>query len=195
MAFFESGAFVDEGSMRELIADLFISLDGFALGEGEGPYFGLGGPALDQWIKHEIQKPQVLLLGRKTYEVFADVSMTATDELSARMNELPKMVFSNSLQGPLAWRHASPIHGELAETITALKRLPGEPLRCIGSLTLLRGLIQAKLVDRLRLMVFPLVLGAKGKEALFEGYPRTEVELISATTLDSRIVLLEYRPR
>jgi len=181
--------------MRELTADLFISLDGFALGEGEGPYFGLAGPELDHWIKGEISKPQLLLLGRKTYELFAEFSMSAHDELSLRMNDLPKMVFSNSLNGALSWKNTSQIKGELATGIEGLKQMPGEPIRSIGSLSLVRGLIQSRLVDRLRLMVFPLVLGAKGKEALFDGYRRTEFELISTKTIDSRLVLLEYHPR
>ncbi len=181
--------------MRELTADLFISMEGFALGEGEGPYFGLGGPELDDWIRGEIFKPQLLLMGRKTYEVFAGFSMSAKDDLSVRMNDLPKMVFSNTLSEPLSWTNTSLLRGKLAAEIKGLKLLPGEPIRTIGSLSLVRGLIQSKLVDRLRLMVFPLVLGAKGKEPLFEGYLRTEFELISNGTLDSRLVLLEYRPR
>ncbi len=181
--------------MRELIADLFVSMEGFASGEGEGPYFGLGGPQLTDWITGEILKSQVLLMGRRTYELFAGFSMSAKDDLSTRMNDLPKIVFSNTLTEPLSWTNTSLLKGKLAAEIKRMKRMPGEPIRTIGSLSLVRELIQSRLVDRLRLMVFPLVVGAKGKEPLFEGFERTEFELISSKTLDSRLVLLEYRPR
>jgi dihydrofolate reductase len=60
--------------MSELIADLFISLDGFAAGEGVGPFFGYGGPELDEWIHEHLDEPQEIVFGRRTYEVLASIS-------------------------------------------------------------------------------------------------------------------------
>jgi dihydrofolate reductase len=173
----------------------YFHLSGWiCVGRRRGSLFWSWGPELDQWISGEIFKPQLLLMGRKTYETFVGFSMSGTDERSVRMNDLPKMVFSNTLKGPLAWKNTSRISGELVAGINGLKSQPGEPIRSMGSLSLVRGLIQNHLVDRLRLMIFPLELGTKGTEPFFEGYLRTQFELLSTKSLDSRLILLEYKP-
>jgi dihydrofolate reductase len=110
------------------------------------------------------------------------------------MRELPKIVFSSTLQEPLVWKNTRVISGTLADQIKALKQQPGEPLRTIGSLSLVKSLMELELVDRLRLMVFPLVLGSAGREPMFDSYSHTSLDLIQARVLDSRLVLLEYRP-
>jgi dihydrofolate reductase len=86
------------------------------------------------------------------------------------------------------------VKGDLAEEIAALKKESGDPLRSFGSITLVKRMMQLGLVDRLRLMVFPLTLGDTGKEPIYAGYPQTGLELIHARVLDSRLVLIEYRP-
>ena len=86
------------------------------------------------------------------------------------------------------------LSGVLADEIRALKQQPGDPLRTIGSVSLVKSLMQQGLVDRLRLMVFPLVLGSAGREPIFAGYTHTRLDLIQTKVLDSRLVLLEYRP-
>jgi len=88
--------------MREVISDLFISLDGFASGVDQPPYFGYFGPDLDSWVREHLAPPQLIILGRVTYEALAQFAPSATDEISVRMNALPKLVFSNSLADPLA---------------------------------------------------------------------------------------------
>ncbi len=90
--------------MRELISDLFISLDGFASGVDQPPYFGYFGPDLDSWVREHLAPPQLIVLGRVTYEALAQFAPSATDEISVRMNALPKLVFSNSFADPLAWK-------------------------------------------------------------------------------------------
>ncbi|MFI7040217.1 dihydrofolate reductase family protein [Microbispora rosea] len=180
--------------MAELIADLFVSVDGFAAGVDVGAFFGYSGPGLDAWIGEATEQPQLMLMGRVTYEALAAISSEATDEASTRMNDLPKAVFSNTLREPLSWRNTRLVRGDLAERITALKRESDVPLRSIGSLTLVRSLMELGLVDRLRVMVFPLTLGGDGREPAYAGYPRTGLQLAGTRVLDSRIVLLEYRP-
>lgn len=110
------------------------------------------------------------------------------------MNSLPKLVFSATLAEPLAWNNAQLAKHEPVEEIRALKGQPGDPLRSIGSITLLRHLMAAGLVDRLRLIVFPHVLGRAGQEPVFAGCPETSLNLTSTTVLDSRLVVCEYRP-
>ncbi|HLV86338.1 MAG TPA: dihydrofolate reductase family protein [Candidatus Sulfotelmatobacter sp.] len=180
--------------MRELIADLFISLDGFASGAKEAAYFGCFGPDLDHWVRENLEKPHVILMGRVTYEALAGFAASATDEVSARMRALPKLVFSNTLREPLAWINTQVLTGDLREAITSLKQQPGDPLRTIGSIRLVRSLAEMGLVDRLRLMIFPLILGATGKEPVYTHYPRIPLALVDTKVLDSRLILLEYRP-
>ncbi len=180
--------------MRELTADLFITLDGFASGVDEGPYFGYFGRELESWVRNALDQPQLIIMGRITYEALAKFSVSDTDEVSARMNDLPKLVFSGTLEGPLAWKNTRLVKGNVADEIGALKQQPGDPLRSIGSITLVKSMIQLGLVDRLRLMVFPLILGSAGREPIYAGYPRTGLELIDTKVLDSRLIVLEYRP-
>jgi dihydrofolate reductase len=132
--------------MAELTADLFISLDGFAQGVESGPYFGYAGPELEGWVRDQLDQRQLVLMGRVTYEAMAAHSMAATDEVSSRMNELPKAVVSNTLSEPLAWANTRLIRGEVAERVRALKRESADPIRSIGSITLVRNLLRLGLV-------------------------------------------------
>ena len=178
--------------MRELIADMFISLDGFASGTNEAAYFGYFGHDLGNWVLEHLDEHQLILMGRVTYEALAGFAMSATDEVSTRMRTLPKLVYSNTLHEPLAWNNTRLISGDLGEAITATKRREGDPLRCIGSIRLVKSLVKLGLVDRLRLMVFPLILGETGKEPIYADYPRVPLEFANTTVLDSRLILLEY---
>jgi len=180
--------------MRELTADLFISLDGFASGVDQPPYFGYFGQDLGSWVREHLDQPQVIIMGRATYLAIAQFSASATDEVSLRMSELPKLVFSSTLKEPLAWKNSRLLKGAVPDEITALKQQPGDPLRSIGSISLVKSMMQLGLVDRLRLMLFPLTLGCSGREPIYAGYPQTGLELIDMKVLDSRLVLLEYRP-
>lgn len=179
--------------MRQLIVDLFISLDGFASGKSEAPYFGYFGPDLWTWVRENLDRPQSLIMGRVTYLSLAAFSATATDEASLKMNAIPKLVFSSQLQEPLPWANTRVLRGSLGEEIGRLKQHGEEPLRSIGSISLVKSMIELNLVDRLRLMVFPVILGNVGRETVFAEYARTKLELASSRVLDSRIMLLEYR--
>jgi dihydrofolate reductase len=183
--------------MAELTADLFLSLDGFAAGVDVGAFFGYGGPELDGWVRDAQARPQLVVMGRVTYEAMAQISSSATDEVSTRMNETPKAVFSNTLSEPLAWQNTRLIRGDPGDPgagMRALKRDSPDPLRSIGSLTLVRSLLELGLVDRLRVAIFPLLLGDAGREPAFAGYQRAGLELTGTRVLDSRIIMLDYRP-
>jgi dihydrofolate reductase len=179
--------------MAELTADLFISLDGFAAGANAGPFFGYGGPELDGWVRDTLSRPHLVVMGRITYEALAAISADATDEASARMSELPKVVVSNTLTEPLAWPNTRLVRGDPEAGIRALKRESDLPLRTIGSLTLVNSLIRLGLVDLFRVTLFPLTLGADGREPVFAGWPRAGFELADVRLLDARLVMLEYR--
>jgi dihydrofolate reductase len=179
--------------MSELIADLFISLDGFAFGEDFGPYFGYGGPELDRWIDDHLAEPQELVFGRRTYEVLASIAATQADAMHRRLTELPKLVVSRTLEEPPAWDNTRLLRGEASETLASAKRTSAVPLRTIGSMTLVKDLVQAGSIDRLRLTVFPVIVGPRGREPAFAEMPTRHLVLENTEVLDGRLVLVEYR--
>jgi dihydrofolate reductase len=169
--------------MVELTADLFVSLDGFAGAVNGEAYFGYYGPDLEHQISNVMSDPHTILMGRVTYEL-----------LAATMEEIPKAVVSNTLEEPLV-KNTRLISGEpRTAAVRALKQESDVPLRTMGSLTLVSSLLEAGLVDRLRLTVFPIVLGEDGREPFSVGRTRTGLELLDTKVLDSRLVVLEYRP-
>ncbi len=182
--------------MRELTADMFVSLDGFAAGAdgGQSWTFGYFGPEFADYAQQILAEPQIMIMGRVTYEIMARSWPSSAGPLARLMNSLPKLVFSATLAEPLAWDNAQLAKHGPAEEIRALKDQHGDPLRSIGSITLVRHLMAAGLVDRLRLVMFPHLLGQAGQEPVFTGYPETSLTLASTTVLDSRLVVCEYRP-
>ena len=182
--------------MRELTADMFVSLDGFAAGAdgGQSWTFGYFGPEFAEYAQQVLAEPQIMIMGRVTYEIMASSWPSSPGPLAEHMNSLPKLVFSTTLAEPLTWTNARLATRGPTEEIRALKAQPGDPLRSIGSITLVRHLMAVGLVDRLRLVVFPHVLGKVGQEPVFAGCPETSLSLASTTVLDSRLVVCEYRP-
>jgi dihydrofolate reductase len=179
--------------VNELTADLFVSLDGFASGVDVGPYFGYGGPELDEWIHAELDQPQVVVFGRVTYEALGPLSATGSDRVSQQLTALPKMVIWSTLSDPLKWKNTRLVSGDAIETMPHIKRDSDVPMRTMGSVSLVRSLLGAGLVDRLRLMVFPLTCGSAGREHIFGEGKLERFELEQTRVLDARVVLLEYR--
>jgi dihydrofolate reductase len=188
---------IQEKAMRELTVDMFVSLDGFAAGDdgGQSWTFGYFGPEFAVYAQRVLAEPQIMLMGRVTYQIMARSWPFSPGPLAGPMNSLPKLVFSATLAEPLTWHNAHLAKSAPAEEIRALKKQPGDPLRTIGNITLVRHLMAAGLVDRLRLVVFPRVLGQVGQEPVFASYPETSLDLTSTTVLDSRLVVCEYRPK
>jgi dihydrofolate reductase len=134
-------------------------------------------------------------MGRVTYEALsAYAQMDKPTEGADSMNELPKLVFSRTLEEPLEWNNSRLAEADLADEIRSLKAQPGEPLRTMGSLSVVKELLVEGLVDRLRLIVFPQILGDTGRQPLFADLPDIDLELIDTKILDDRLVTLEYRP-
>lgn len=172
---------------RQLTADLFVTLDGFAKGENAPAFFGCLGPDLQRWIDAEQAAPQVVVMGRVTYEAMASMAQP-----SHAMTRVAKAVVSRTLREPLPWENTRLLASD--DALAALKDEPGDPLRVIGSLSLVRRLMRRGLVDRLRRMVFPQVLGASGREPAFAALPDIDLRLLRTEVLDLRLVLLEYSP-
>jgi len=175
-----------------LSVDLFISMDGFAGSEGLPGYFGYFGPDLGAWIE-DSAAPTVSLMGRRTYETLASLPEEHRDEGWQEMARLETVVFSHTLDR-VEWPNARICRDDLGGEVERLKASSEVPLRTVGSLSVARQVINAGLVDRLRLMTFPLFAGPDGREPAFAGVASTDLELVDHQVLDGRVLLIEYRP-
>jgi dihydrofolate reductase len=190
--------------MGKLIVTEFVTLDGVAQAPG-GPDedrdggFAHGGwqaPLADQEtggvIFEQASSMHALLLGRRTYEIFADYWPSAPQEIpfTDLLNGVPKFVASRTLARPLAWQGSTLVDEDLAESITALKDRHDE-VHVIGSLDLLQSLLQLGLVDRLNLWLYPLLLGS-GKRVFADGTVPTVLRLSESAVYPSGTLHLVY---
>ncbi len=180
--------------MGTLSVDYFTSLDGYAGADGMEAYFGLAGPGLFDWINEQLERDHVMLMGANTYRVMAEIVAGGDDPTFPRMAELPKVVFSSTIRPPLSWANTRLIGRDTVTAVAELKATEALPLRTIGSLSLSRSLLAAGLVDRVRIMLFPLILGRSGREQIFDGLPDVNLTMVSSRVLDGRLQLLEYVP-
>lgn len=179
--------------MQTLMVDFIISLDGYGAAEGWPGHWGLSGPEYLGWLDE--QEEHVSLLGATTYRLLAGIAEQTPDEPGlAGLTAMRKLVFSSTLEGPLTWANSELVDGDAIEHVRALKKDSDKPLYTIGSLALSRSLLQAGLVDRYRVVVFPVITGATGRERVFDDYPDVRLDLVEHRTFDGRLQLLEYVP-
>ncbi|MFK0038260.1 dihydrofolate reductase family protein [Paenarthrobacter sp. NPDC090517] len=187
-----------------LMVDLIISLDGYASAEGWPGWWGLEGPEYLAWLDEEGKKDFTTLMGANTYRVMSSMSVEASEDSSGFSEEegaslsglaaMPKIIFSSTLKEPLAWPNSELISGDAVEAVRELKRTRTGTLSTLGSLSLCRSLLTAGLVDRYRLVIFPVITGRTGSERIYDGYPDVALELVDSRTFDGRSQLLEYIP-
>jgi dihydrofolate reductase len=179
--------------MPELLIDFITSLDGYAAADGWPGFWGLEGPEYLAWLGQQPEAKYTVLLGATTYRVmsgFATQGEAGTDALTG----MSKVVFSTTLREPLSWANTRLVARDPIEAVREMKERGSAPLRTIGSLTLCRALLKAGLVDRFRVVVFPVITGRTGRERIYDGYPDVALDMISSRTFDGRIQLLEYVP-
>ena len=186
--------------MRKLVISEFITLDGVMEDPGGAEDFEFGGWSLnyfnDEYLKFkydELLAADALLLGRKTYEIFAEAWPSHTDSgsFANAMNSMPKYVVSSKLK-KLEWKNSIIIRGELTKEIGNLKKQPGKNILVLGSGQLVRTLLQLNLVDEMHLMIHPIILG-KGKR-LFESLSGSRsLKLKKAVAFNSGIVVFTYQ--
>ncbi|WP_348786484.1 dihydrofolate reductase family protein [Leifsonia sp. NPDC080035] len=179
--------------MAELLVDYITSLDGFGSAEGWPGLWGMGGPEYFEMLAAEAEREYTVLLGTRTYRLFAEFARTGAEDM-AELTARPKIVFSRTLTEPLEWANTSLVAGDAVEAVRELKRT-GIELRTIGSPSLSRSLLRAGLVDRYRVVVFPVVNGASGADRIYDGWPDVVMESTSIRVLDGRLVLYEAVPR
>ncbi len=190
--------------MGKLIVTEFVTLDGVAQAPG-GPdedrasgftHGGWQAPLMDEEagsvIFEEARSMDALLLGRKTYEIFANYWPTAPEEIpfTSLLNGVPKYVASRTLAGPLDWRGSTVVGESIAEGVTALKERHDE-VHVIGSLDLVQSLLRLGLVDRLNLWQYPVLLGS-GKRVFADGTVPTALRLVESVTYPSGTLHVTY---
>jgi dihydrofolate reductase len=191
--------------MPELLVDFITSLDGYGSGEGWPGFWGLEGPEYLAWLG---EQPEVTyLMGANTYRLMSGFAAgeipAGQDEFSAdeeasvdELTRATKVVFSSTLEEPLTWANSTLVRGDAVDAVRAMKeRSSSGLLSTIGSLSLSRSLLQAGLVDRFRVVMFPVITGATGEERIYDGYPDVALEMTEHRTFDGSIQLVEYRPR
>jgi dihydrofolate reductase len=190
--------------MSELLVDFITSLDGYASAEGWPGFWGLQGPEYLAWLG---EQPDVTyVMGANTYRLMsgfaAGQTPAGTDEFNADeqdsvdgLTQASKVVFSTSLPEPLTWANSTLVRDNAVDVVRAMKENGSNLISTIGSLSLCRSLLYAGLVDRFRVVMFPVITGATGAERIYDGYPDVALEMTDHRTFDGRIQLVEYRPR
>ena len=174
--------------MSRVIVIEFVSLDGVmqdpdgSEGSGQGGWafrYGREAVAGDKFNLGEVLDTGTLLLGRRTWQLFATIWPGRNDEFSAKMNAMPKLVASRSLDRATGWQNSSVLAGDLVATVRERKQ--AHDIVVSGSASIVRALVDHDLVDEYRLLVFPLVLGA-GERLFRDGVAPIDLTLVSAQT-------------
>lgn len=180
--------------MPNLMVDFITSLDGYGAADGWPGLWGLEPPDYLAWLSEPAERNHLTLMGANTYRMMSGLAEAGEPGLDS-LTSLEKIVFSNTLRGPLSWANTTLRSGDAVAAVSSMKREGNTPLRTVGSLRLCRSLLQAGLVDRFRVVVFPFVTGRTGRDRIYDGYPDLALDLVSARTFDGKLQLLEYIPK
>ena len=188
--------------MSRIVVSQFVTLDGVFEDPGGSEKHDRGGCALDEFDRgpegdkfklDEVMESDALLLGRVTYEGFAEAWPSREGEFADKFNGMRKYVVSSTLGEP-GWNNSIVISEDVPGEVAKLKQQDGGTILVNGSGQLVRTLMEQGLVDEYRLMVFPLVLGS-GRRLFEEGLDRTALRLVEATPVGpDGVVILIYRP-
>ena len=186
--------------MGRIVATEFVSLDGVIEAPGGGEEFKHAGWTFeiergdegDQFKLDETMSSDALLLGRVTYEGFAAAWPTRDGEFADKFNGMPKYVVSSTLEEP-EWNNSTVLKGDVAEEVAKLKREHDGDIVVHGSPMLVQTLLEHDLVDELRLMVFPVVLGS-GKRLFGETSDKKPLRLVSSKVVGDGVAIMVYEP-
>src|SRR4051812_20772398 len=175
------------------MVDFITSLDGYGAAEGWPGWWGLEGPEYLAWLGDQPEGGWQVLMGANPYGLMAGL-VAAGEPGTDVMSGMSKIVFSSTLTEPLSWENSQLVTRDAAAAVREMKDSGGESMRTLGSLALCRSLLEAGLVDRFRVVVFPVITGSTGRDRIYDGYPDVALEMISSRTFDGRLQLLEYVP-
>jgi dihydrofolate reductase len=193
--------------MRVIMSE-FLTLDGVMQAPGGSDEDTRGGFEHGGWqlalfddvvgafVMGGIAEAGGLLLGRRTYEIFAAhwPNQPEDDPLAPTLNKLPKYVASRTLEAPLEWENSTLLEGDVTDAVSKLREQPGGDLLVIGSGDFAKTLIQNDLVDAYQLMVYPLILGGGGRLFPTDGNMKRHFNLVKSETTPNGIVILIYEP-
>ena len=186
--------------MGRIVVTEFISVDGVVEDPGGAEDYKYGGWVFefsrgedgDKFKLDETNDSAALLLGRKTYEGFADAWPSREGEFADKFNNMPKYVVSSTLKDP-EWTNTTVLEGDVAESVKKLRDEVDGDIVVHGSAQLAQALIENGLVDELRLMVFPVVLGS-GKRLFGETTDKKALKLSDSKTVGDGVAIQIYRP-
>jgi dihydrofolate reductase len=184
-----------EVSMRKVVASELMSVDG-VMESPEEWAFSYSNDEMEEANAAGMAASDAMLLGRVTYQVLAafwPYQNSADQPYTDYLNNTPKSVVSTTLEEPLEWQNSTLIKGNVAEEIAKLKQQPGKDITIIGSGALVRSLLREGLLDELRLMVHPIVVGS-GKRLFEEGGDQKALELVDSKTFSTGVLYLTYQP-
>ena len=181
--------------MRTIVAGLFISLDGVfeSPDKWHFPYFN---DEMGEAVGAQMAESDAMLLGRVTYQEFAGYwphQNGTENDFADVMNNTPKFIVSSTLDRVDDWQNSTLIKGNVAEELTKLKQQPGKNIGITGSGTLVRTLLRDGLLDELRLLVHPIVVGS-GKRLFPDGIDQTPLKLVESKTFSTGVLSLTYAP-
>jgi dihydrofolate reductase len=181
--------------VRKVIVSEFVALDGVfeAPDQWHFPYFN---DEMGEAVGAAMGQADAMLMGRVLYEewsAFWPQQDPEENPIAARMNGIQKYVVSTTLEGPLGWNNSTLIGEDVAGEISRLKQQPGKDISISGSGSLVGSLLKDGLIDELRLMVHPVVVGS-GKRLFEEGDEQIDLELVDSKTFSTGVVYLTYAP-
>jgi dihydrofolate reductase len=181
-------------SKKKVVAGLFMALDGVVESPDKWQFDSFDEDMVAE-VDTLIAETDTVLLGLTTYEEWASYWPATTEDLdfASYINDVPKYVVSTTLEEPLEWRNSTLIRGDVAEAIGELKSQPGKDIAVQGSPTLVRSLLQNDLLDKLKLMIHPLVEG--GKRLFEDGRAPKRLLLTDTKTTRMGVVILTYEPK
>jgi dihydrofolate reductase len=194
--------------MRQVIVNEFMSLDGVVQAPGAADEDASGGfrhggwhmryfdDVSQKWVLQSIVEAGGFLLGRRTYEIFAAYWPNAPEEeqvIAEPLNTKPKYVASTTLTEPLEWQNSTLLQGDVPEAVAALRQEDGGDVHMIGSTALVQTLIEHDLVDEVRLMIDPVVLGG-GKRIFRDDGALRPLRLVQSQATTTGAILATYAP-
>ena len=190
----------EEAEVGRIVVTEFVSLDGVVEDPGGAEDFKYGGWSFeisrgdegDKFKLDETMASDALLLGRVTYEGFADAWPSRDGEFADKFNSMPKYVVSSTLKDP-TWTNSTVLSGDVAAEVAKLKQQVDGDIVVHGSVQLVQALIDHDLVDELRLMVFPVVLGS-GKRIFGETSDKKPLRLADSKIVGDGVAILTYEP-
>src|SRR5215217_1601482 len=162
------------------MVDFITSLDGYGAAEGWPGWWGMESPEYLGWLGE--QPEHTVLMGATTYRLMAEFAASGEEGVDEFLTEL------------LGWANTRLVSGDAVATVRAMKEDSRIEMRTLGSVSLCRSLIVAGLVDRFRVVVFPVVTGATGQDRIYDGYPDLRLDLVESRTFEGGLQLLEYVP-